>query len=320
MTEPVSAVLRPGWPVDVRLTLSALRMGRADPCHRLSADGAVWRTGLMATGPVTYRVVNDGSLYAVRADAWGPGAVEMMDGLADLLGGRDRPETFRADHPRLRSAERRLAGLRVPRTGLVFEALVPAVLHQKIQGRDASHSWGWLVRRHGTPAPAPAPAEAAGMTVPPAMMVPPDPGVWAAIPQWDWRRAGVEPFAIRVVRRAAERAARLDRLASERPDDPGAVYTVLRSIPGVGPWTAAEVGHRALGDADALSVGDYHLAALTGWALAGRDMGDEEAEAYLERWRPHRYRVMRLLELTPEAWPPRRGPRLSRPQHRHGEC
>jgi 3-methyladenine DNA glycosylase/8-oxoguanine DNA glycosylase len=267
----------------------------------------------MASGPVIYRVVNDGSLHRVRADAWGPGAQEMIGGLADLLGGRDRPGTFEARHPLLRAAERRLAGLRVPRTGLVFEALVPAVLHQKIQGRDAAHSWTWLVRRHGTPPP-PTP----GATAPPAMMVPPSPEGWAALPQWDWRRAGVEPAAVRTVRRAAAYASRLDRLAAEAPGDPERVYRVLRAVPGVGPWTAAEVGHRALGDADALSVGDYHLAAITGFALAGRSLDDAEAEAYLERWRPHRYRAMRLLELTPEAWPPRRGPRMSRPQHRHG--
>lgn len=313
MTAPVSTVLRPPWPVDARLTLSTLRMGRSDPCHRTTSEGALWRTGLMASGAVTYRLCNEGSLSAVRADAWGPGAEEMIDGLADLLGARDRPENLDdAGHPLLRSARRRLPGLRVPRTGLVFESLVPAVLHQKIQGRDAAHSWTWLVRRHGSPAPGP--------TAPAGMMVPPDPARWAAIPQWDWRRAGVEPFAIRAIRLAAERAGRLDRMAADGAADLESLYRGLTSIPGVGAWTAAEVGHRALGDADAVSVGDYHLGSLAGWGLAGREMTEEEALSHLERWRPHRYRVMRLLELTPQAWPPRRGPRMARPEHRHGTC
>ncbi len=311
-------VFRPPWPVDVRLTLSAMRMGRSDPCHRVAADGALWRTGLMASGPVSYRLANERGLSAVRASAWGPGAGELMEGLPDLLGAQDRPETFRAGHPLLRAAERRLAGLRIPRTGLVFEALVPAVLHQKIQGRDAAHSWAWLVRRHGQPAPGP-PEPAAMMPV--GMMVPPAPEHWAAVPQWDWRRAGVEPFAIRVIAAAAGRAGRLDRMAGAASGgELEPLYRALMSIPGVGRWTAAEVGHRALGDADALSVGDYHLGSLIGWGLAGRQMPEDEAVALLERWRPHRYRVMRLLELTPEAWPPRRGPRLARPEHRHGAC
>jgi hypothetical protein len=45
---------------------------------------------------------------------------------------------------------------------------------------------------------------------------------------------------------------------------------------------------------------------------------DADVEPFYERWRPHRYRVMRLLELTPTAWPPRRGPRMERPLHRYG--
>lgn len=313
MTELVSTVFRPPWPVDVRLTLSAMRMGRSDPCHRVTPDGALWRTALMASGPVTYRLHHDGGLRSVRADAWGAGADEMVEGLADLLGAGDSPETFEAAHPLLRAAERRLRGLRVPRTGLVFESLVAAVLHQKIQGHDAASAWTWLVRRHGSPAPGPAgPGRPEGLTVPPG------PDRWAAIPPWDWRRAGVEPFAVRAIRLAAGRAARLDRMAAEAPDDLDGVYRALASIPGVGAWTVAEVGHRALGDADALSVGDYHLGSLAGWALTGAELTEEEAVAHLERWRPHRYRVMRLLELTPDAWPPRRGPRMARPEHRHG--
>ena len=42
------------------------------------------------------------------------------------------------------------------------------------------------------------------------------------------------------------------------------------SLPGVGEWTAAETAQRAFGDADALSVGDYHLAKVIGWSLLGR--------------------------------------------------
>ncbi len=293
----------------MRLTLSALQMRASDPCHRVTADGAVWRTGRMPSGPVTYRLANEDGLTALRADAWGPGAAELMDGVADLLGGRDRPEEFRAGHPFLREAERRLPGLRVPRTGAVFEALVPAVLRQKIQSRDAARSWAWLVARHGSAAPGPAPE---------GMKVVPPPAGWAAVPPWDWRRAGVEPFAVSAIRRCVEHAGRLDAMAGQPGTGTDQVRRALTAIPGVGTWTAAEVGQRALGDADALSLGDYHLPALTGWALTGRGMAEDEVEPFLERWRPHRYRVVRILELTPEAWPPRRGPRMARPQHRHG--
>jgi 3-methyladenine DNA glycosylase/8-oxoguanine DNA glycosylase len=48
----------------------------------------------------------------------------------------------------------------------------------------------------------------------------------------------------------------------------------LRSLPGIGPWTAAEVRQRSCGDAVAVSVGDYHIPWLVGWALAGRPVDD----------------------------------------------
>ena len=294
----------PGYPVDVGLTLGALRMGRGDPCHQYGPDGSLWRTSLMATGAVTYRL--RGEAGGVEAEAWGPGADEMLSALPELLGCGDRPETFRPDHPVLEAATRRLVGLRVPRTGRLFEALVAAILHQKVSGRDAGASWAMLVRGHGEPAPGPRPQ----------MRVPPAPSVWLGVPPWDWRRAGVEPSAVRTIRLVAARAAALERAAGRSTEE---AYRSLMSMPGVGRWTAAEVGHRALGDADALPVGDYHLATLTGWALAGtRGLDEAEVEEFYERWRPHRYRVMRLLELTPSAWPPRRGPRMERPPHRHG--
>jgi 3-methyladenine DNA glycosylase/8-oxoguanine DNA glycosylase len=304
VTDGSERVWRPEFPVDAALTLSALRMGRSDPCHRRAADGSLWRASLMPSGPVTYRLAQSGR-HEVRATAWGAGADELLTGLPGLLGAGDRPQEFVAGHPLLEEAVRRLEGLRVPRTGLVLESLVPAILHQKIQGRDAGRSWAELVRRHGRVAPGPLPD----------LRVPPDAAGWLAVPQWDWRRAGVEPSAVTTIRLAASRSAALERAANRGTDE---TYRALLSLPGVGRWTAAEVGHRALGDADALSVGDYHILSLTGWALAGGTLGESEVEGFYERWRPHRYRVMRLLELTPWAWPPRRGPRMERPLHRYG--
>ena len=72
----------------------------------------------------------------------------------------------------------------------------------------------------------------------------------------------------------------------------------------------------ALGDADAVSVGDYHLPNVVAWALAGEPRGDDARMLeLLEPYRGHRGRVMRLL-LAGGVGPPRRGPRL---QLRHLE-
>ena len=85
----------------------------------------------------------------------------------------------------------------------------------------------------------------------------------------------------------------------------------LTRYPGVGPWTAAEVTFRALGDPDAVSIGDFHLPNLVAFVLAGEPRGtDARMLELLEPWRGHRARVIRLLEASGLA-APRYGPRLS---------
>jgi 3-methyladenine DNA glycosylase/8-oxoguanine DNA glycosylase len=297
---------RPAYPVDAVRTLSALRRGIGDPCHRVTPDGAVWRTSAMPSGPVSYRISQQ-NLRDISAKAWGPGAGELIAGLPSLLGSRDDPDSFEPRQPLLRDAHRRLVGLRVPATGRVMEALIPAVLEQKVLSLDATAAWRRLVTRYGDPAPGPAPA---------GMRVPPDAERWLAVPSWEWHQAGVDQRRARTARVCATYAEKLEQVAAANPGDPAAVYRLLLALPGVGPWTAAQVGHRALGDADALPIGDYHLAALTGWALAGTTLAEDEVEQFYEPWRPHRYRVVRLLELTPGTSPPRRGPRRSRQDYR----
>jgi 3-methyladenine DNA glycosylase/8-oxoguanine DNA glycosylase len=303
----ITRVWRPGYPVNAQLCLSTLRRGPGDPCHQHVADGSVWRVSRMPTGPATYRIRQPGH-DTVVVDAWGDGAEELLAGVPALLGSRDHPETFEPRDSRLAAAHRRHPGLRIPATGRVLEALIPAAIEQKVLGLDAFAAWRRLVTRFGEPAPGPSPA---------LMRVPPDASSWKSIPSWEWHRAGVDQRRATVARVGAEHADKLDAAAAAHPDDPGAVYRILRALPGVGAWTAAEVGHRALGDADALPLGDYHLAAMTSWGLAGRTLAESELEEFYQPWRPHRFRVVRLLELTPGTRPPRRGPRMSRQDYRH---
>ena len=298
----VGTTWRPPHPVDVRRTLAPLRRGGGDPTQHVAPDGSTWRTTYAVTGPATYRVWQSGP-QEVHAQAWGPGADEVVTGLPDLLGGRDTGEGFRADHPRLADAHARHPGLRIPRTGRVVEALVPAVLEQKVTGKEAFRAFRLLVLQYGTPAPGPAPA---GMTVPPTAEV------WRRIPSWEWHRAGVDPKRSRTVCEAMRIAPRLEEAVSMAPAD---AERRLRAVPGVGAWTVAEVAQRALGDADALSVGDYHLSQYVGWALVDRPLDDDGMVALLEPWRPHRYRVVRLLELSGFS-KPRFGPRLTIQDHR----
>ena len=91
----------------------------------------------------------------VEATAWGPGAEWALDSVPALLGDGDDPAGFVPHHPVVREAWRRHAGWRVPRTGLVLEALAPAVLEQKVTGHEAWRGWRLLVRKYGEPAPGP---------------------------------------------------------------------------------------------------------------------------------------------------------------------
>ena len=302
MTTPASAhrtVTFPS-PVDAGRTWSVLRRGGGDPTYR-RVGSALWRISRMETGPVTVSVVQVDAL-TVEAEAWGPGADEMLTTLPDALGAEDDPEGFVPAHPVVADAYRRFPGLRVPRTGRVLEALLAAVVEQRVVGKDARDSWRQLLLRHGDPAPGPAPA---------GMRVFPTSDTWTALPSWEWHQAGVDPQRYRTAQACARVGPQLERLGAN--GDRAATYRGLRSIPGVGAWTAAETGFRALGDADAVPFGDFHLGHLVGVGLLGRRLhhDDEIAEA-LEPYRPQRYRVVRLLELSPLVHLERRGPRASR--------
>ena len=290
-------------PLDLASTTAPLRHGSGDPCHRTTSDGAVWRASGMASGPVTYRLTQV-DRFRVRCQAWGPGSAELAAGLGALLGESDDATSFSPDHPKLVDAHRRHTGLRIPRTGLVLESLVPAILEQKVTGKEALRAWRLLVGQYGSTPPGPAPA---------GMRVPPSAEKWRFVPSWDFHRAGVDPKRSRTIVSCARIAAALERCAQLTCPE---ARSVLVSVAGIGEWTAAEVAQRALGDADALSVGDYHLCGVIGWTMLGRPIDDAEMIDYLEPMRPHRHRVVRLLEVSGQAVKPRFGPRITIQDHR----
>lgn len=292
-----------GGPASPFLTLSPLRRGTGDPCFQTSADGAIWRTSLMASGPVSARLLR-AAPDTIDCEAWGSGAAEFLDTLPALLGADDDASGFEPDEPTIAAAYRRVPHLRLGRTGRVLESLIPAILEQRVYGLDARRAWRRLVTEFGSPAPGPAPAR---------MRVPPSAEVWRRIPSWTFHRANVDPGRARTIVGCAQRAGALERLTagpSER------AMAGLMSLPGVGEWTAAETVQRVFGDADALSVGDFHLAKVVGWTLLGRPIDDAAMLTLLEPLRPHRHRAVRLLEVSGMARNPRFGARRAIPELR----
>ncbi len=283
-------------PVDIGLTLAPLHRGPGDPTMRMGRE--TWRTTRTPDGPATIRIAphKDG----LEVEAWGPGAEDVLARAISLAGVDDDPAEFRPPDPLLRRLHALRRGLRLARSGAVMEALVPAILEQKVTGTEAHRAWRALVLRYGEPAPGP--AGEAGMRVAPAA------GVLAALPYYAFHPLGVERRRAEVIRRACWMAASLEAAMAEGP---AALTARLVAIPGIGQWTAAEVCARALGDPDAVSVGDFHLPNLVSWALAGEPRGtDERMLELLEPYRGQRARAIRLLELS-GIRAPRYGPRMS---------
>jgi len=322
--EPIERRFVPSQPVDLRLTLAIHRRGPTDPTMRFSADGSTWRTSRTPEGPATLRLILDGG--AIRAQAWGPGGDWAIEQAPELVGADDDPGDFAvlaAGHPLLRTLLARYHAIRMGRTGRVLEALVPAIIEQKVTGDEARGAFVALVLRHGEPAPGPweadrrrvsGPREAAGRDAgreagrPAPMRVVPAPEVLAGLPGYAYHPLGLERRRADAIRFAASRASRVEECASMPLPD---AYARLRALPLVGPWTAAEVGLRALGDPDAVSVGDFHLGAAVCWALAREEHGtDERMLELLAPFAGHRARVIRLIEAA-GIHAPRRGPRMA---------
>lgn len=133
----------------------------------------------------------------------------------------------------------------------------------------------------------------------------------AAIPSWEWLKLGVDPARSLTLVTACRFATSLERIVGV--DGPEADRR-LRSLRGIGEWTSAEVRQRALGDIDAVSFGDYHLAKQMGWALLGHDIDDHELARLLEPYRPQRGRAVAMAHIGGQQRP-RRGPRMSVPTH-----
>jgi len=288
-------------PVHLRLTLGIHVRGAGDPAWRFESGARVWHATRTPEGPATLLLAPN--VDGVVARGWGPGAGHAVDNAHALIGLHDDPSALVPRHPALADAVRRLRGLRIGRTGAVLEALLPAILEQKVTGDEARRAYRALVRAHGEGAPGPA-----GLRLPPA------PAVLAALPYYAFHPLGIERRRAELIRGVAREASRLESLAADcagPAGDPTRLYAALRSFAGIGPWTTAEVGIRALGDADAVSVGDFHLPSLVAWALAGERRGtDERMLELLEPYRGQRGRVLRLLELGTPG-PARRGPRAA---------
>jgi hypothetical protein len=292
---PLEATIRLRGPFDLGMTVGQIQRGPRDPSARASGTEAWWSWRGTAGSTTLHLWAGKGEL---RARAWGPGAPGALDGLPTRLGLAPEPgeDELLADPGLVGQLQRRLAGLRMVRTGAVFDALVPTVLEQKVPTPEALAAYRSLALALGAPAPGP------GLTRLPIL-----PADLAGMAYYQLHQHGIERRSADTLIGAARRAARLEALVAEAPERARAL---LMTLPGVGPWTAAEVVRRSHGDGDSLAVGDYHHPKTVCWFLAGERGGtDQRMLELLEPYRPHRMRLVVMLGLA-GLQVPRRGPKM----------
>ena len=276
-------------PLDLFSTLATIGIGQS-----LRIENAdVWRATRTPEGPATIHLKQGAG--TIELEAWGPGAGWAAAAAPSLCGEQDDASGFQPRHRLIADLHRRNPGLRLPRTMAVFEALVPAVLGQKVTTVEAKAGYRALVEALGEPAPGPV-----------RLKLPPSSQVLARTPYWTFHRFGVERRRAVVIIEAARSANRLEEITTL---DLASAYRRLEAFPGVGPWTAAKVASVALGDPDAVPVGDYHLPHTVGYALEGTPRSsDERMLELLDPYRGHRARVIRLLTMS-GIGAPRFGPK-----------
>ncbi len=283
MTAPRGRTIRLDRPLDLRLTLGPARTGRGDPSTKLRSDHAI-RATRTPSGPAT--LLLEVSDHELRARVWGEGSEWALEQLPRLIGEHD-VDDFVTDHPLVADLHARMPGLRIGATQRVLEALVAAVCGQQVSAYEAKRAHRQLMEAWGEPAPGPPQFD---------LVVPPHPQVLASTSHQEFHTIGLERGRADVIRRAAARAATVEALVEESPEE---AEHRLRALAGVTLWTTALVRTVAMGDRDAVPVGDHDLKHLVAWVFTGERRGsDAQMLDLLEPFRGHRGRVLRLLKAS----------------------
>ena len=186
-----------------------------------------------------------------------PGAGWALDHVPAMLGADDDPTGFRPElHPLVAEAARRRPHVRFGASHRVWEALVPAIIEQKVTGQEAFGGFRRLVHRYGERAPGP------GRDL--ELWVQPSAETIRRIPSWEWLRAAHRPRPLPHARPRGD--------GRRHPRPPHAARKPTRSCapcPASGSGPPPRSASRAFGDPDAVSFGDYHVAKDVGWAVTG---------------------------------------------------
>ena len=282
----------PVAPLDPRQIVPTLGIGRGE--SSVVDDDGTWIAINTVEGPATLCFRPAGG--DIDAEAWGSGAESALDLAPGIIGAQDDPASFQTDDPIVSRLQKEHPSVRITRSRMVTASLIHAVFGQKVTGKEAKRSYQRMARALGHPAPGPRPT----------LRLPPDPARVATLRYEQFHPWGVERKRAETILEVARRAKRLEEAGAMNLED---AYSRITALRGVGPWSAALVGAEALVDADAVPVGDFHLPNTVAWVFAGEPRGDDDLMLdVLERFRPHRGRVVRLIKAA-GVKAPKYGPR-----------
>ncbi len=254
---------------------------------------AAWWCTRTPNGPATARIEAIGPA-TVTAQIWGEGSDWIKNQVPRLLGTEDDTSGFVAEGhlDRLWRSNK----FKLGRTDILWDALVGAVFSQKVQVTRAKQSVRALAKKFGEDAPGPS----SGRLLPSYETV-------AQLSYADLHPLGIERKRAQALINGAKE---MPRLISDQTKGSHQVKDRLESLAGIGPWTSNLVVAAAMGDSDAVPVGDYHIPNTVAWLLAGEARAnDARMLELLEPYRGHRWRVIRLAKMSGSA--PKFGPKLS---------
>jgi 3-methyladenine DNA glycosylase/8-oxoguanine DNA glycosylase len=270
--------------VAVRIRAGLLRRAEPGPC-----------------GPLIFEATQRGE--HVDVSVWGPAATpapareQALEAARSWVGWHDKlPDlvALTAGHAALQQAARQVGPIRLSRLPRVGEAVGRAVLSQLVQGVEAHRSIAQL-------------AAATGESASRDLWCWPTSTALGRTPAHAMRRCGISLRCATALHASALDDPQLERART----DFAMLDRRLRAIPGIGLWTSAET-RLALGDPDAVSVGDYNLPAMVCTALAGPNAGPPSDELMLELLEPYRGQRGRVIALAVRAAGRRLLPRARR--------
>ena len=281
---------------DPTLSFRRFRFGSQDPTFRLR-NGELTLATITPDGPATVSIGPKGP-----ASFHGAGRAVVAARRPDPRGDDDTFTSLEDDCPGsaaattfdvVRGLEKRWGHVRFGHTADVYRAALTATLGQRITAAEAVRQWRRLCRTYGH-------------LIDDELVTPPDPEVLSRLVPYELHRHGIEEARARTLIAIAKV---FDRPGVHHVDPDAAMERLCREVPRFGPWTHALVRAEALGDPDAVAVGDFHLKNVVATALGGRSRGtDDEMLEHLAPYAGQRGRILSWLGME-GVRAPKFGPR-----------